>query len=31
VERVYGWDAIAREQKKLYETLLELPSEDRVV
>jgi GT2 family glycosyltransferase/glycosyltransferase involved in cell wall biosynthesis len=25
VERVYGWDAIAREQKKLYESLLELP------
>ena len=24
-ERVYGWDAIAREQKKLYESLLELP------
>ncbi|HSP68125.1 MAG TPA: glycosyltransferase, partial [Bryobacteraceae bacterium] len=24
VERVYGWDAIAREQKKLYESLLEL-------
>jgi glycosyltransferase involved in cell wall biosynthesis len=22
VERVYGWDAIAREQKKLYESLL---------
>jgi glycosyltransferase involved in cell wall biosynthesis len=31
VERVYGWDAIAREQKKLYEMLLELPREDRVV
>ena len=31
VELVYGWDAIAREQKKLYETLLQLPSEDRVV
>ena len=26
VERVYGWDAIAREQKKLYESLLQLPS-----
>jgi glycosyltransferase involved in cell wall biosynthesis len=25
VERVYGWDAIAREQKSLYENLLELP------
>ena len=25
VERVYGWDAIAREQKNLYESLLELP------
>jgi len=25
VERVYGWDAIAREQKKLYESLLKLP------
>jgi GT2 family glycosyltransferase/glycosyltransferase involved in cell wall biosynthesis len=24
-ERVYGWDAIAREQKKLYESLLRLP------
>ena len=22
-ERVYGWDAIAREQKKLYESLLQ--------
>ena len=31
VERVYGWDAIAREQKKLYERLLQLPGEDRVV
>jgi len=31
VERVYGWDAIAREQKKLYESLLELPREDRVI
>jgi glycosyltransferase involved in cell wall biosynthesis len=31
VERVYGWDAIAREQKKLYESLLQLPREDRVV
>jgi GT2 family glycosyltransferase/glycosyltransferase involved in cell wall biosynthesis len=31
VERVYGWDAIAREQKKLYERLLQLPCEDRVV
>jgi len=31
VERVYGWDAIAREQKKLYESLLQLPGEDRVV
>jgi GT2 family glycosyltransferase/glycosyltransferase involved in cell wall biosynthesis len=30
-EQVYGWDAIAREQKKLYENLLELPREDRVV
>ena len=30
-ERVYGWDAIAREQKKLYESLLQLPREDRVV
>jgi glycosyltransferase involved in cell wall biosynthesis len=25
VERVYGWDAIAREQTKLYESLLQLP------
>jgi len=25
VERVYGWDAIARDQKKLYESLLQLP------
>jgi len=31
VELVYGWDAIAREQKKLYENLLQLPREDRVV
>ena len=31
VERVYGWDAIAREQKKLYESLLQLAGEDRVV
>ena len=31
VERVYGWDAIAREQKKLYESLLQLPREDRVI
>lgn len=31
VERVYGWDAIAREQKKLYESLLQLPRENRVV
>ena len=31
VERVYGWDAIAREQRKLYESLLQLSSEDRVV
>jgi glycosyltransferase involved in cell wall biosynthesis len=31
VERVYGWVAIAREQKKLYEMLLQLPREDRVV
>jgi glycosyltransferase involved in cell wall biosynthesis len=30
-ERVYGWDAIAREQKKLYESLLQLSREDRVV
>jgi GT2 family glycosyltransferase/glycosyltransferase involved in cell wall biosynthesis len=30
-EQVYGWDAIAREQKKLYESLLQLPGEDRVV
>lgn len=30
-ERVYGWDAIAREQKKLYEGLLQLLREDRVV
>ena len=30
-ERVYGWDAIAREQKKLYESLLQLTREDRVV
>jgi len=30
-ERVYGWDAIAREQKKLYETLLQLPRENGVV
>ena len=25
VEHVYGWDAIAREQKKLYESLQQLP------
>ena len=25
-ERVYGWDAIAREQKKLYEGLLGITS-----
>ena len=31
VERVYGWDAIAREQKKLYESLLQLAGENRVV
>jgi glycosyltransferase involved in cell wall biosynthesis len=31
VERVYGWDAIAREQKKLYESLLQLSRENRVV
>ncbi|MCU1335571.1 MAG: glycosyl transferase, family 2 [Bryobacterales bacterium] len=31
VERVYGWDAIAREQKRLYESLLQLPRKDRVV
>ena len=31
VERVYGWDAIAREQNKLYEGLLKLPREDRVI
>ena len=31
VEHVYGWDAIAREQKKLYESLLQLPRKDRVV
>jgi glycosyltransferase involved in cell wall biosynthesis len=31
VERVYGWDAIAREQKKLYESLLDLPRKDGVV
>ena len=31
VERVYGWDAIAREQKKLYESLLQLPRENSVV
>jgi glycosyltransferase involved in cell wall biosynthesis len=31
VERVFGWDAIAREQKKLYESLLQLPRENRVV
>ena len=31
VERVYGWDAIAREQIQLYERLLQLPREDRVV
>jgi GT2 family glycosyltransferase/glycosyltransferase involved in cell wall biosynthesis len=31
VERVYGWDAIAREQKKLYESVLQLPRKDRVV
>lgn len=31
VERVYGWDAIAREQQRLYESLLQLPREDRVV
>jgi len=30
-ERVYGWDAIAREQKKLYDALLQFPREDRVV
>jgi len=30
-ERVYGWDAIAREQKNLYESLLQLPREDRVI
>ena len=30
-ERVYGWDAIAREQKKLYESLLQLTREDRVI
>ena len=30
-ERVYGWDAIAREQKKLYESLLQLPRENGVV
>ena len=31
VERVYGWDAIAREQKALYESLLQLPRKDGVV
>jgi GT2 family glycosyltransferase/glycosyltransferase involved in cell wall biosynthesis len=31
VERVYGWDAIAGEQRKLYDTLLQLPGENRVV
>ena len=31
VEHLYGWDAIAREQKKLYDALLQLPREDRVV
>jgi GT2 family glycosyltransferase/glycosyltransferase involved in cell wall biosynthesis len=31
VEGVYGWDAIARDQKKLYESLLQLPREDGVV
>jgi glycosyltransferase involved in cell wall biosynthesis len=31
VERVYGWDAIAREQKKLYESLLQLAGENRVI
>jgi len=31
VERVYGWDAISREQKKLYESLLQLSGENRVV
>jgi hypothetical protein len=31
VERVYGWDAIAIDQKKLYETLLKLPRENRVI
>jgi glycosyltransferase involved in cell wall biosynthesis len=31
VERVYGWDATAREQKKLYESLLELPRKNGVV
>ena len=30
-EQVYGWDAIARDQKKLYESVLQLPSEDGVV
>jgi glycosyltransferase involved in cell wall biosynthesis len=31
VERMYGWDAIAREQKQLYESLLQLPRKDRVI
>jgi GT2 family glycosyltransferase/glycosyltransferase involved in cell wall biosynthesis len=31
VERLYGWDAIAREQKKLYERLLQLAGENRVI
>ena len=31
VERVFGWDSIAREQKQLYESLLQLAREDRVV
>jgi glycosyltransferase involved in cell wall biosynthesis len=31
VERVYGWDAIAREQKRLYENLLQLARKDGVV
>jgi len=30
-ERVYGWDAIAREQKKLYESLLKLPRKNGIV
>jgi len=31
VGRVYGWDAIAREQTKLYESLLQLPRKNGVI